>query len=155
MNHPWCCCSSVSKPCPTFGNPWTAACQASLSFTISQSLFKFKSLGSVMPANYLILWWDEIFLMPSWEILYSFLGIVDSKYSSYFANQELEYNFPSPTWYIRPGEFDGIHGPHSLENSMDRGAWGHKESHRTEWLTHTVHIHQAQKHPKNSCITHA
>ena len=33
-----------------FGNPWTAACQASLSFTISQRLFKLMSIKSVMPS---------------------------------------------------------------------------------------------------------
>ena len=35
--------------------PWTAACQASLSFTISQNLFKLMSIESVMPSNHLIL----------------------------------------------------------------------------------------------------
>ena len=35
--------------------PRTAACQASLSFTISQSLFKLMFLESVMPSNHLIL----------------------------------------------------------------------------------------------------
>ena len=35
--------------------PWTAACKASLSITNSQSLFKFMSIMSVMPSNYLIL----------------------------------------------------------------------------------------------------
>ena len=35
--------------------PWTAAGQASLSFTISQSLLKFMSIESVMPSNHLIL----------------------------------------------------------------------------------------------------
>ena len=35
--------------------PWTAACQASLSITNSQSLFKLMSIESVMPTNYLIL----------------------------------------------------------------------------------------------------
>ena len=34
---------------------WTAACQASLSFTISQSLLKLKSIESVMPSNHRIL----------------------------------------------------------------------------------------------------
>ena len=34
---------------------WTAACQASLPFTISQSLFKLKSIELVMPSNHLIL----------------------------------------------------------------------------------------------------
>ena len=33
--------------------PWTAACQASLSFTISQCLLKLMSAESVMPSNYL------------------------------------------------------------------------------------------------------
>ena len=35
--------------------PWTAACQASLSFTISWSFFKLMSMESVMPSNCLIL----------------------------------------------------------------------------------------------------
>ena len=37
-----------------FATPWTAACQASLSFTISQSLLKLMSIEMVMPSNYLI-----------------------------------------------------------------------------------------------------
>ena len=35
--------------------PWTAACQASLSFSISQSLLKLMSIKSMMPSNHLIL----------------------------------------------------------------------------------------------------
>ena len=38
-----------------FVTPWTAACQASLSFTISQSLLKLMSIESVMPSNHFIL----------------------------------------------------------------------------------------------------
>ena len=38
-----------------FVTPWTAACQASLSITNSQSLLKFMSIESVMPSNHLIL----------------------------------------------------------------------------------------------------
>ena len=38
-----------------FVTPWTAACQASLSFTISQSLLKLLSIELVMPSNHLIL----------------------------------------------------------------------------------------------------
>ena len=34
-----------------FVTPWTAACQASLSFTISRNLLKFMSIESVMPSN--------------------------------------------------------------------------------------------------------
>ena len=38
-----------------FATPQTAACQASLSFTISQNLLKLMSIESVMPSNRLIL----------------------------------------------------------------------------------------------------
>ena len=38
-----------------FSTPWTAACQASLSFTNSQSLLKLMSIESVRPSNHLIL----------------------------------------------------------------------------------------------------
>ena len=38
-----------------FVTPWTAACQASLSFTISWSLLKLMSIKLVMPSNHLIL----------------------------------------------------------------------------------------------------
>ena len=38
-----------------FATPWTAAHQASLSFTMSQSLLKLMSIESVMPSNHLIL----------------------------------------------------------------------------------------------------
>ena len=38
-----------------FATPWTAACQASLSFTISPSLLRLMSIESVMPSNHLIL----------------------------------------------------------------------------------------------------
>ena len=38
-----------------FETPWTAAHQASLSFTIAQSLLKLMSIESVMPSSHLIL----------------------------------------------------------------------------------------------------
>ena len=38
-----------------FVTPWTAACQASLSFIISQSLLTLMSIESVMLSNHLIL----------------------------------------------------------------------------------------------------
>ena len=38
-----------------FATPWTAARQASLSFTISRNLFKLMSIESVMPSSHLIL----------------------------------------------------------------------------------------------------
>ena len=44
--------------------PWTAACQVSLSFTISQSLLKLISIESVIPFNHLILC-HPFLLLPS------------------------------------------------------------------------------------------
>ena len=38
-----------------FVTPWTVACQASLSFTISQSLLKLTSIKSVMPSSHFTL----------------------------------------------------------------------------------------------------
>ena len=38
-----------------FVTPWTEVCQASLSFTISDSLLKLMAIESVMPSNHLIL----------------------------------------------------------------------------------------------------
>ena len=43
------------SPVRIFATPWTAARQASLSITNSQSLLKLMSTESVMPLNYLIL----------------------------------------------------------------------------------------------------
>ena len=47
--------SSAAQPCPTLCNPMTAACQASLSITNSQSLLRLVSIESVMTPNHLIL----------------------------------------------------------------------------------------------------
>ena len=47
-----------------FANPWTAACQASLSVTSSQSLLKLMSIKSVMPSHHLILC-QPLLLPPS------------------------------------------------------------------------------------------
>ena len=57
-------CCLVTQFVWLFATPWTAARQASLFFTISQSLFKLMSIESVMPSNHLILY-HPLFLLPS------------------------------------------------------------------------------------------
>ena len=47
--------SLVAQSCLLFATPWTAAWQASLSITNSQSLLKLMPIESVMPSNHLIL----------------------------------------------------------------------------------------------------
>ena len=56
-----CYCRSVVSDSVT---PWTAALQASLSFTISRSLLKFRSIESAIPSNHLILC-HPLLLLPS------------------------------------------------------------------------------------------
>ena len=48
---------------PLFATPWTAARQASLSITNSQSLLKLMSIELVMPSN--SSWWSHPLLSPS------------------------------------------------------------------------------------------
>ena len=50
-----CCCCSVVSHVWLFLTPWTAACQASLSFTLSPSLLKLMSIEAVMPSSHLML----------------------------------------------------------------------------------------------------
>ena len=47
-----------------FETPWTAACQASLSFTISWSLLKLVPIESMIPSNHLVCC-HPILLLPS------------------------------------------------------------------------------------------
>ena len=47
--------SSVAQECPTLCDPWTAACQTSLSITNSRSLLKLLFIVLVMPSIHLIL----------------------------------------------------------------------------------------------------
>ena len=56
-----CCCWSVAMSSSV--NPWTTACQVSLSFIISQSMLKLMSMALVMPSNHLLLCWP-LFLLP-------------------------------------------------------------------------------------------
>ena len=56
--------SSVAQSCLTLVTPWTAAHQASLSITNSQSLLKLTSIELVMPSNHLILC-HPLLLLPS------------------------------------------------------------------------------------------
>ena len=79
-----------------FVSPWTAACQASLSFTTSQSLLKLMSIESVTPSNHLIL--CHPLLLPSvFPISGSFsselsLCIRWPKYQSFSISPSSEYS---------------------------------------------------------------
>ena len=79
-----------------FETPWTAARQASLSFTISQSLFKLMCIEVVMPSNHLILCRPLLLLplmFPSIRVFSyeSALCIWWLKYWSFSINPSNEY----------------------------------------------------------------
>ena len=56
--------SSVAQSCLTLCDPWTAACQASLSITNCRSLLKLMSIMSVMPSSHLIFCRPLLLLPP-------------------------------------------------------------------------------------------
>ena len=64
INHNFCSSSFSYSVVSDSVTPWTAACQASLSFTISWSLLKFMPIESLMPSNYFILCFPFL-LLPS------------------------------------------------------------------------------------------
>ena len=57
-------CCLIVYLCPTVSDPWMAACQASLSFTISLNLLKLISIELVMPSNHVFLC-RLLLLLPS------------------------------------------------------------------------------------------
>ena len=61
-------CSVLSNS----ATPGTAALQASLSFTISQSMLKLMSIESVLPSNHLVLWCPLLPCLQSFPALESF-----------------------------------------------------------------------------------
>ena len=68
--------SNSLSPARLFATPWTAAHEASLSITNSQSLLKLMCIPSVMPSNHLILYCPLLLLpsvFPSIRVLFSFV----------------------------------------------------------------------------------
>ena len=58
------CCFQLLSCVWIFVTPWTSACQASLSMSVSLSLFKLMFIESVMPSNHFILC-HPLLLLPS------------------------------------------------------------------------------------------
>ena len=88
-------CCSFAQLCLTLWPPCATAHQASLSFTISQSLLKLMSTESMMPSNYLILCLPLLLpvIFPSIRVFYneSGLRIRWPKYWSFSIRPSNEY----------------------------------------------------------------
>ena len=85
---PYAILSSVTSHVQLFSTLWTAALQASLSITNSQSLVKLMSIELVMPSNHLILCHPLLFLPSIFPSIKAFsnesvLGIRWPKYWSF------------------------------------------------------------------------
>ena len=90
------CCCSVTKWCLT-ATPWTAAFQASLSFTISQGFLKLMSIEFVMPSNHLAFCCPLLLLpliFPTIRVIFneSDLCIRWPKYWSFSISSSSEYS---------------------------------------------------------------
>ena len=70
-----------------FATPWTEACQASLYFTISLSLFKLMSIESVMPPNHLIFCCPLLLLSSIFPIIrvFSNESVLHIRYPKYWS----------------------------------------------------------------------
>ena len=82
-----------------FATPWTAARQASLSITNSQSLLKLMSIVSVMPSNHLIL--CSPLLLPS--SIFPSIKVFSRVSCLHWVARELEFQLPHQSfqWIFR------------------------------------------------------
>ena len=120
------CHCSVTQLCPTLWTPWTTAHQASLFFTISQSLFKLMSVESVMPSNHLILCHPLLLpsTFPSIRVFSSELALC-IKWPKYWSfsfsiSPSNEYS----RWVsFRIGWFDLLAVQETLKNLLQHHSW--------------------------------
>ena len=94
-----------------FVTPWTAAHQASLSFTISRSLLKLMSIKSVMPSNHLILCCPLLLapsIFPSIRV-FSNESVLPIRWLKYWS-----FSFsisPSRTEFLRTDPYQSLDSP--------------------------------------------
>ena len=84
-----------------FVTPWTAARQASLSYTVSQSLLKFMSIELVMLPNHLILC-RPLLLLLSFLLLLSHQGLFQWVTSSHQVAKVLEFQLQHRSFQWAP-----------------------------------------------------
>ena len=117
------------SPVQLLVTPWTAACQASLSFTISWSSLKLMSMVSMMPSNHLILccpllllpsvfpsikvFSNELALHLRWPKYWSFGISPSSEYSGLISFTIDWFNLPAVQGTLR-----SVHQNHSPKASV-------------------------------------
>ena len=127
-----------------FANPWTAACQASLSFTITQSLLKLMSIESVMPSNHLTLCFPLLLLpsiIPSITV-FSHVSVLHIKWPKYWSfsfsispfNEYLGFISYRINWF-------GLFAGQRTLKSPPAPVWRHQFIGTQPYLWSNSHIH--------------
>ena len=122
-----------------FATPWTAAHQASLPFTISQSLLKLMSIKLVMPSNHLILchplllpsifpsirvFSSKLVLRIRWPKFWSFSFSI-SPSSAYSDTQNYSLLLARTLlWNSSPSLVDGLGSPRARHLYRFQYSWG-------------------------------
>ena len=106
-------CCSVTQSCLALSTPRTAACQASLSFTISWSFLKLMSIESVMPSSHLILYDPLLLLLSVFSSIRAFsnepaLRIRCPRYWSCTRHCSSRKSLQSNETYALKGEIDSV-----------------------------------------------
>ena len=115
-----------------FVTPWNAARQASLSFTISQSLLKLMFIESVMPSNHLML--CRSLLLPSiFPASGSFLSFGSSQSVAKVLELQLQHQFFQ--WIFRIDFFRIDCFERKLVGTWIREFWSHGWQKDTSWQT--------------------
>ena len=129
--------------------PWTAACQASLSFTNSQSLLKLMSIETMMPSNPFTLCHPFLFLPSIFPSMRSFsnesvLHIRWPKYSSFSISLSSEYSglisfrFDWFDLHAVQGTLKSFYQHHSLKASIlqNSALWSNSHIIHEYWKKH-------------------
>ena len=131
------CCCSLSHDIQLFETLWTAACQASLSFTSSWSLLRLISIELMMPFNHLVLYHPLLLLpsnFPSIRIFSNELALHIHKSAADFLRQVLRPNFSRvffPSTTIQKHQFFGAQL--SLWFNSNIHMWLSKKKHSFDW----------------------
>ena len=120
--------NSVTQSCPTLCDPWTVACQASLSFIISRGLLNLMSTESMKPSSHFILCLSLLLLpsiFPSIRIFSneSALHIRWPKYSSFSFSISLSNEYSGLIsfridWFDLQGTLKSLLQHHSSKASI-------------------------------------
>ena len=126
-----------------FVTTWTVACQASLSFTISQTLLKLMTVESMMPSKHLILC-HPLLLLPS---IFPSIRVFSWISSSPQVAEVLELQHQSFQWLFRISSLQDwlVGSPCSPRDSQ--GVFSHHSSkasilqHSAPFMVHLSHLY--------------